>query len=240
MALAPLIFFVAGLAAGLPVSEGAIFAVFTVLLLAAAGLVWRFGTWAKIVGLLLALLTAFMGFWIAFGLAFPAAFVDFVPGLLLPVGLLMAVAGSVAGIVAKRRGRTSAEVTAGERRLATTVLTIVVLAAAVSGALSLTSRNVVDGAAAAASATMHNLEFAEDGYEVAAGETIAVHNSDPFVHDFAVPGLGIEPVIILPGSSQLIEIGGDPGTYTIYCTLHSDPSATDASEGDMVATLIVE
>lgn len=240
-ATAPLIFIVAGLAAGLPTSDLGFFAVFLVVPAIVAALVWRFGIWAKVLGVLVSLAMGLMLFWVAFGLGFPSSFVDFVPGLLLPVGVLMGLGGSIAAIVAKARGRVGTEPTPGERRITTTVLAVVALAAVVSGILSFTGRSSVDASTAAASSTMREFAFEEASYEVAAGDTIAVHNSDPVVHDFAVPGLGIEPVTVLPGSSQLVEIGGDPGSYVIYCTLHSDTSNPDPdpADGDMVASLVV-
>jgi hypothetical protein len=66
----------------------------------AAFLVWRFGTWAKIVGIVVALAGIAAMFWTAFGLAAPASFFDFVPGLLVVPGALIDIVGSVAAIVA--------------------------------------------------------------------------------------------------------------------------------------------
>ena len=70
----------------------------------AAFLVWRFGTWAKVVGIVVGLASIGAMFWTAFGLAVPASFFDFVPGLLVVPGALIAIVASIRWIVANRRG----------------------------------------------------------------------------------------------------------------------------------------
>lgn len=241
IALAAAMLLVIALASGLPF-DGELAGFLlppAIVAMVAAVLVWRFGTWAKIVGALVAVLAAAMLFFLAFGIAAPASFGDFVPGLMFTLGVLLALGGSVAAIVQRRRGNLRAEATAGERRIIGGVTGLLVVAAVASGALWFTSRTTVDAAAADVTATMHDFAFAEQTYAVAGGDTIAVHNADGFLHDFTVHELGIATEV-LPGSDALVEVPDQPGTYTIYCTLHSDPEATDASEGDMVATLVVE
>lgn len=242
-ALGPLTFFAAGLFAGLPLSEGIFFLVTAGIALLGAALVWWLGTVGKILGIVASLLVGAALFWTAFGLAFPASVVDFVPGVLVPMGVLLGISGSVAAIVARRRGRMDVVASPGESQIMRAALAIALLAVVVSATLTMLSRTSVSADSAAATSTMTNFEFAEGTYTVTAGEpaTIRVHNSDPVVHDFAVPALGVEAVTVLPGSSQLIEISGDPGTYVIYCTLHSDTSDSDPDPADnMVASLVVE
>jgi hypothetical protein len=82
--LGPLLFLVAGVFWGLDVSEDIpFFGITGALALIAAFLVARFGTWAKVVGIVVALLLGLALFWTAFGLASPTSFFDFVPGLLV-------------------------------------------------------------------------------------------------------------------------------------------------------------
>jgi plastocyanin len=240
IALAAALPLVIALAAGLQLGEAAGFLLPPVIVATvAAALVWHFGTWAKILGAVVAVLAALMLFWLAFGIAVPASFGDFVPGLALTLGVLLGLGGSIAAIVQRRRGNLRAEATTGERRIIAGVTGLLVLAALTSGVLWFTGRATVDAATADATATMHDFAFQEGTYTVADGDTILVHNSDGFMHDFTVHELGIA-TDVLPGSSELVEVPDRPGTYTIFCTLHSNPEATDAADGDMVATLVVE
>jgi hypothetical protein len=69
VALAPATALAASLLAGMALGEEVVFFGLTIVVpLVAAGLVWRFGLWAKIVGIVVALAAAFMLFWMAFGL----------------------------------------------------------------------------------------------------------------------------------------------------------------------------
>lgn len=238
--LAPTLIVVIGLASGLPLDREIVtFLLPAILAIVAAALVWRFGTWAQVLGALVSVLAALALFWLAFGIAFPASFGDFVPGLIFALGVPIGLGGSIAAIVQRRRGHLRAEATTGERRIIAGVTGLIVIAALASAALWLTSRSTVDAATADATATMHDFAFQEGTYQVAGGDTILVHNSDGFLHDFTVHELGIA-ADVTPGSGQLVEMPDQPGTYVVYCTLHSDPEATDASDGDMVATLVIE
>lgn len=239
-ALAPVTMVVLGTVAGMDMAGEIVFLLLaTAIPLIGAALVWRFGTWAKIVGALASVLAGLAMFWVAFGLAYPASFGDFVPGTMLPLGVLMGLAGSIAAIVQKRRGHMVAEATRLERRIIMGALAIVVLAAAVSGVLDLTGNRAVASTAGAVDVTMADFAFAEGNYEVSAGQTqFVVRNDDPFAHDFTIPELDVA-VDVLPGSQQLVELSAEPGTYQIYCTLHSDTSAETPSPDDMAATLTV-
>ena len=241
IALAPMLIIVIGLASGLRLDGETMTFLLppAILAAAAAALVWRFGTWAKVVGALVSVLAALGMFFLAFGIAVPASFGDFVPGLVFALGVLIGLGGSIAAIVQGRRGHLRAEATTGERRIITGVTGVIVIAALASAILWFTSRSTVDAATADVTATMHDFAFQEGTYQVASGDTLLVHNSDGFMHDFTVHELGIAAEVA-PGSGELVEMPDQPGTYVIYCTLHSDPEATDASDGDMVATLVIE
>jgi plastocyanin len=240
IALAPTLIVVIALASGLQLGgEFATFLLPAILAIVAAALVWRFGTWAKILGALVSALAAPALFWLAFGIAVPASFGDFVPGLVFTLGVLIGLGGSIAAIVQGRRGHLRADATTGERRIITGVTGVIVIAALASAILWFTSRSTVDAATADVTATMHDFAFQEGTYQVASGDTLLVHNSDGFMHDFTVHELGIAAEVA-PGSGELVEMPDQPGTYVIYCTLHSDPEAPDASDGDMVAALVIE
>lgn len=257
--LAPALGLLAALWAGLDLEGDASFLVTSALVpLAGAALVWRYGIWAKAVGIVIGLAGALMLFWLAFGLAYPFSFVDFTLGAMLPLGVVVGVGGSIAALVAERRGNFGTGPGRGERRMITLVVGLIAAAAVVSGVWHLVARDSVS-AEDAQVATMEDFAFTEATYTLPADLTvgvplpewltleqtrslIVVRNSDPFVHDFAIPELGIDAVSVVPGGESLIEIvGAAPGTYTIYCTLHSDVSAADGGGADaMVAQLVVE
>jgi plastocyanin len=240
VALAPVVMITSGLLAGQSLGEEIVFfgAVFAIPVIAAA-LVWRFGTWARIVGIVAAIAGALGMFWTVFGLAYPASFADFVPGVLVPVGFLMALGGGIASLVQQRRGHLESTRTRGETRLLVLAAVVVGLAVVASGILTMTGRTTVDASAAALTSTMSNFEFTEATYEVPAGEATAirVHNTDAFAHTFTVAELGIDETI-LPGSSKLVEVNAPAGEYTLYCVPHSNPNNPDRASGDMAATII--
>lgn len=211
-------------------------------LLVAAWLVSRFGTWARIVGILVSLVAGFLLFWTAFGLMAPDSFVDFAAGLGIPGGILLGLGGGIAALVAKRRGNVHAEVAPGERRLTKIVVGVVVVALTVSGVLTLLGRTSVDPAVAAGATPVDMADFAfvPEVVEVGGSDPrLVVSNSDAFLHDLAVPALDAI-VRVTPGSSALLDLAGAaPGTYMVYCTLHSNTSIDDPEEAGMAGTLVI-
>ena len=210
--------------------------------LLAAWMAWRFGTWARIIGIVVSLGVAFMMFWTVFGLAAPDSFADFVLGVGVPTGILLGVGGGIAALVAGRRGRIQAGPARGEQRLVRGVLVVVAVALAVSAVLTIFGRTSVDPALAAGATTvdMSDFEFVPAVIEVDASDPrLVVTNSDAFLHDLAVPALDAI-VRVTPGSSDLLDLSGAaPGTYTAYCTLHSDTRVADPTEAGMAATLVI-
>jgi plastocyanin len=238
-ALGPLLFLIAGVIWGLDVSgDVAFFGITAAIGLIGAFLVARFGTWAKVAGIVVALLLAMALFWTAFGLFSPASFFDFVPGLLVIPGVLIAIISCVAAIVAGRRGHVSASPTGGERRALRIVPAVVLILAAMSGIATATTRSTVDESDADATVIFKDFEFDSAEYELQAGDTVFVRNDDPFLHTFTVDDLDVDQAMS-PGSEELIELPSEPGTYVVYCRPHtSDPD--DPTEDDMAATLTIE
>jgi hypothetical protein len=134
MAAVPAFMLILGAFSGMEITgeDWGFFGIMIVVPAIAAGLVWRFGTWAKVLGILVAAAGAFMMFWTVFGLAYPGSLGDFVPGVAYPLGVLMAIGGSVAAIVARRRGRVARTATPIERGLLTAAAALVVLAVLVA------------------------------------------------------------------------------------------------------------
>jgi plastocyanin len=240
---APLLMLITAAVSGMSLAEdGPFFALGAAIPLATAALAWRFGAWSKILAIAATLVAAAGLFWIAFGLGVPGSFGDFVPGLSFVLGFVLALGGSVAALVQGRRGNLATSAAPTERRIVVGAVVLLAAGVVVSGVLTaLAGRATAD--VAGTTVTMSDFAFAEGGYAAQAGEpaTFVAHNSDGFVHDIAIPALDVDPVQVLPGADAVIELpAADPGTYTVYCTLHSDTAADDPEQAGMAATLVIE
>ncbi|MEZ0235868.1 MAG: hypothetical protein ACAH81_13095 [Actinomycetota bacterium] len=203
----------------------------------AAVLVWRFGTWAKVVGIVVGLASIGAMFWTAFGLAAPASFFDFVPGLLVVPGALIAIVASTGAIVANRRGHGTPTSEGGERRAITAVVAVVGVLAALSAVLTVVGRSTVDTPDGATTVSLGNFEYDRPVYELPGGSQVVVRNDDPFLHTFTVDELGID-VELGPNGSALVDIPNDSGTYVLYCRPHT-MNPDDPGPDDMAASLTV-
>ena len=195
--------------------------------------------WAKIASILLAVLMMGGLWWTIFGLfAGPSSFFDFMSGVLVLPGALLALVGSVRAFMAVRRGDLRPSPEGGERKTMRAAFVIVALAALVSGILTMTGRSTVaDPSSAAATVLMKDFEFSPTELSVSGGSAVLVRNDDPFLHTFTVDDLAIDEALTL-GSERLITIPATPGTYVLYCKPHTmDPERPDPE--DMVATLRV-
>jgi len=237
VAAGPLLLIIASVVFGLALDDVVFFLVPIVLGLLGAFLVRQRSTVAKAIAIVLAIVAFGMVFWTAFGLALPASFFDFVPGILLLPGALLAIGATVASIRASKRGVSTSP---GERRAASVILAVIGLLAVASAVLTVTGRDTVPDALADKADVVVNLEefeFDHGGYDVPDGGTVLVKNHDPFVHNFRVDALDID-VDLGPGSEKLIEIPSEPGTYVLYCEPHtSDPD--HPTEDDMASKITV-
>ena len=243
LALAPLTMFAIGAAVGVAVEESVPFVVIGVVLAAAALAAGRYGTWSKVLGLVLTVAAVLAGFWLAFGLAAVARPGDFVPGVLFVLGVVLSLTGGIQAIAGRRRTPVTTA-TRGEGRARLVAVVAVGLAVVASTSANLVGRETVDPAVAAAATPviMDALEFTSGEVSVASGSDTAllVRNQDAFVHDLEIPGEGVA-VLVNPGSEALLDISGlAPGTYTFYCTLHSDTSDPDPASAGMAGTLVVQ
>ena len=238
VALGPLLMFAAGLLWGLDVSEDAVFFLgAAAVALIGAVLVARFGTWAKIVGIVSAVLAGGALFWTAFGLATPNSFFDFMPGVLVLPGALTTIVASVAAIVAGRRAHATVKPERGERTAIRVALGVVVVATVASAALTFVGSSEASGSGDV-EVVASDFEIDPGTFEVAAGDTILVRNDDPFMHTFTIDHLGIDETLN-PGSSVLIEVPDEGGTHVFYCRPHTfEPE--DPTEDDMAGELTVQ
>ena len=236
--LAPFLMLAGALLWGLDVGDQiAFFVPFIIVPWVAAFLVWRFGTWAKIVAIVVALAGLATLFWTAFGLAYPSSFFDFVPGLLVIPGAIIAIVGSIAGMVANRRGHLVAGREGGERRAIGIVVAVVGVLAVVSAVLSVSSRSNVTTTDAAAQVEMKNFEFDQASYSAPGGASVGVRNEDPFAHTFTIDELGID-IHLGPGDGVVVDLPAQAGTYVLYCTLHTADPQNPTSD-DMAASFTV-
>lgn len=235
------IWLLAGLIWGLDLGDSAGFLIPTIVLPAVAALlVWRFGTWAKVIGILVALLTLGTLWFTAFGLFEPDSFFDFVGGLLVAPGAVIAIVGCVQAIRAGRRGDVASRREGGEARAITVIVAVVAGLTVLSGVLTFVGRSTADASQARGEVAIRDFSFETDGSEgvtVAGGDTLYVENEDPFLHTFTVDELGID-IAFGPSSQELIEIPAQAGTYTLYCRPHTS-NPDDPAEGDMATTLTV-
>lgn len=206
--------------------------------LAGALLAWRFGWWGKALGILAAILPAMALFWTAFGLSAFPSFFDFMPGIMVIPGGLLAAASYIAAIVAGRRQHRTAGATGGERTGIRVALGLVGLVAVITGALTLIGRSTVNADRADETIVSKSFEFEPKKVTVAGGSTIAVRNSDPFFHTFTIDELGIDEKLTA-GDQILIEIPDRAGSYVFYCVPHTEPDDPDP-ESDMAGRLTVE
>lgn len=237
-ALAPILMILGAVLFGMDLGDIGFFGGVGAIGLIGAFLVWRFGTWSKVVGILVSLLVMMMLFWTAFGLFTPNSFFDFVPGLMVVPGGLVALVSCIAALVAGRRGHRTMAAEGGEHRGIRILLTAVLGLAAISAVLTFAGRSTVDDPGGATQVALANFEFDQEDITVEGGGEVYVKNDDPFLHTFTIDELDVDEEIV-GGSETLVSIPTEPGTYVVYCKPHtSDPE--DPSEDDMAATITVE
>jgi plastocyanin len=213
--------------------EVGFFGVTGVAALIAGFLVSRFGTWAKVVGIVVAFLVMGALFWTIFGLFSPNSFFDFVPGLVVIPGGILAIVSCIAAIVAARRGHFSENPIGGESRGMRIAIGLFLVLAVLSAVLTLTGSGAVETGDAELEVTLSDFEFDEESYEVDGGSTVVVRNDDPFLHTFSIEELDVDQALS-PGAEIVVEIPDEAGSYVVFCRPHtSDPE--DPSGEDMAA-----
>lgn len=190
--------------------------------------------WARIVGLVATIGIVLFAFWIAFGVFQPFSPIEFIAGLAFFLGAVLALYGGIATIVAGSRGTTGP--TRGEGWIRTGVLGVMGVASVISIVGFFLTRTTVSEAEAAGATPleMTKVEFVPSASKLSAGGSLFVSNSDPFAHDFTLDDFDLR-VYVGPGSEAIVDLAGlPPGTYTYYCSLHSD--GTDG----MLGTVTIE
>lgn len=238
-ATGPLLLLIATIGWGLD-SDGLAF--FVAPIVAAAigvGLVRRPRTAWRVVAAVLAVLIGMMLFWTAFGLASPDSFFDFVPGLLVLPGALLAFVAAIASIRADRKapeegaGRPARPVVAG-------LAGVLGVLAVLSAVLTVAGKDTVseeDRQNADIVVTLSDFEYDRSSYDAGADTTVLVRNDDPVVHTFTIDDLDID-VSLTPGSERLVTLPAELGTYVVYCAPHTSDTE-DPGADDMAARLTI-
>jgi plastocyanin len=207
-----------------------------------AGALWRFGAWAKVVAALLALaMLAFVLPFAPFGLAHPESAADFVPLVLLIAGAALGLVGSIAALIARRRGGQQGAASPVALLGLMMLLAVLTIAIVTSLALTATSRTtlVAESKASAVEMAIEEFQYSPGWIEAAAGSTVrlAVANNDATLHTFTLDEVGLD-VSIPPGAERLVEFTMPAsGTFKYYCVPHS--SAGSGGRSGMVGTLVI-
>jgi plastocyanin len=224
----------------LPFDPSAIFfsAPGIVLACLAAFLAWRFGTWAKVVSLVIGVLLLLAS--AAFGGVFLVASVfDFATALAGALCGLLMVVGSVIAI-RSRDGR-STFLDGCDRAVFGGTAAIWAVLAAVSGVLSVTSDATVAEAdrVGAIEITVHAFSFPEEPIAIPAGQTtkLLLRNDDRYFHTITSDELGFDEALN-PGDEVLVEVTPqDTGTFQLWCRPHAAQS--DGVWNGMVGTIVI-
>lgn len=205
----------------------------------AAFLAWRFGTWARVVslviGILLLLATVAFG-----GIGLIASVFDFVPTLAGGLCGLLMVVGSVVAI-RSRDGRPTF-LDGREQAVFGGAAAIAAVLGAVSGVLSFTADRTVDEAdrVGAVEIAVDAFAFPEQPITIPAGETTTVllRNDDRYFHTITSDELGFDEGLN-PGDEVLVEVTPqDPGTFQLWCRPHA--TENDGVWDGMVGTVSID
>ncbi len=201
-------------------------------------LVWRFDQlWARIVGVVATLLIGFLTWFFAFGVLAVFSPIEFIVGLLTLFGLILALYGGIAAIVAGTRG--TAGPTDAEKRIPKVVAAVIGVAAVISIVGYVATRATVSDAEAAGATPLDMVKFEFDPVTetMNSGGSLLVANKDPVNHDFTLDELDIH-VAFGPLSEKIVDLSAaPPGTYRYYCSIH----AADGDDTDgMTGTITIE
>lgn len=235
-AAGPLLMLSAAIAWGLDLSGTVVFFLLSAgVPVVAALLVRRPGTVTKIFAIVAAFLLMAAMFWTVFGFFAPASFFDFVPGVLVLPGALIAIANAVRAIGAGKRG---VVVPPSEPRTARTIAFVVGALMLASAIMTITGRTSVPaGTATAVTIRQKDFDFDRPEYRIGGGSVIRVKNADPFLHTFTVDPLGLD-LTLNPGSEATVTLPSQAGEYILYCRPHTSNPKSPAAD-DMAARLFI-
>jgi heme/copper-type cytochrome/quinol oxidase subunit 2 len=176
----------------------------------------------------------------------PERYPDYIFSMLLVPLCTLGLVGGIAGFIAKRRGTAKP---AGWGTWAAS-LTILVVGVALGASVASVQTHILPGTGGSAVAltpdstvqvTLKGDAFVPDHFTIPAGKVVKfmVDNQDTGTHDFSIDALQLR-TDILAGKTTAVWVRMDqPGTYQLYCSIHSSKGA-DGTWTGMVATLTVE
>lgn len=208
------------------------FGVITAVSLVVTVIAWRVdATWARALGLLGAVVVFGTVFFLGFGIFQIFSPVEFVVGLLIVSGFLLALIGGVMALVTGLRDRRGpARV---ERPLRNLVLGTIAVASVVSVVGFIATRESVSASEAGDATAVEMVDFEFNPDAISTDGRVLVHNSDPFAHDFTIDALDVS-TYVGPGSDALVDLSSAaPGTYDLVCTLHVNPSTGEGMVGQV-------
>ena len=192
--------------------------------------VWRFDTtWARIVGLIGTLAVGFTVWWMAFGVFQIFSPIEFIVGLVMLLGILLALIWGIMALVSGIKGRVGPTKTDEVFRTWVPGLVGVLSVVSIVGFL-LTQESVSEAEAVGATPlTMVDFEF--DPEDTVTDGKLLIHNADPFAHDLTIEDLDFY-LHVGPGSEAIVDLNSAaPGTYDFFCSLHTDTSTGEGMTG---------
>lgn len=205
----------------------------------AAFLAWRFGTWAKVVSLVIGILLLLLATVTFGGIGVVASAFDFVPTLAGWLCGLLMVVGSVAAMLS--RGGRPTFLDGREQAVFGGAAAVAAILAAVSGVLSFTADRTVDEAdrVGAIEIAIDDFAFPEQPIAIPAGETtrLLLRNDDKYFHTITSTELGFDEGLN-PGDEVLVEVTpDDTGTFQLWCRPHA--TETDGVWDGMVGKVAI-
>ena len=197
-----------------------------------AGLIWRFGSWALVLGAIAGLLGTGLvyGPYLILSTDSINSVFDFGVAVVATVASIMAVVGSIVAFVQLRRGAARVAATAVERNALRGVAVVVAGLMVMSAVVTLAARDTVEEAdrAEAIEVLMKTTEFRTAQLDAKAGETLrlVLKNDDLYIHTFTIDELGIDVIIGPRGEKALSLSPQNAGTFEYTCTIPGHESIT--------------
>lgn len=201
-----------------------------VVLIAVTFVVWRFDTtWARILGLIATLAVGAAMWWLAFGVFQIFSPIEFIVGLVMLLGILLALIWGIMALVSGIRGRVGPTKTDGVLRTWVPGLVVVLSVASIAGFFF--TRDTVSEAEAAGATPLSMVDFEFDPEDTVTDGKLLIHNADPFAHDLTIDDLDVY-VYVGPGSNAIVDLNSAaPGTYDYFCSLHTDTATGEGMTG---------
>ena len=197
-----------------------------------AGLIWRFGSWALVLGAIAGLLgtgLVYGPYLIESADSINSVF-DFGVAIVTTVAALTALVGSIVAFVQIRIGKARVAATAVERIALRGIAVVVAVLVVVSGIFTVAARDTVEEAerTGAIEVLMKATEFRTAELVATSGETLrlVLKNDDLYIHTFTIDEFGIDVTVGPRGEKALSLSSSNPGTFEYKCIIPGHESMT--------------